>query len=223
MENALVPSGRERVPVKLWSEFYDLVAPHLPGCPFAAMDNALRQAAIVFCEQSLAWRFDHPAIAIEPGVSVYPFALPAESALHAILHAVLDGRKIACFAAGRDMEERNRAINLLQGVPSCIFGSADSFTLAPEPTASGVLILRVVLKPSLASTGLGDREFDEYREAIAHGALFRLMSSPKKPYTQLQLASTHQEQFGIKTGAAAMNAERSYIRLPLRTQIRDRA
>ena len=34
--------------MKLWSEVYDLVMPDLPGCPFAAVNSALRQSAIVF-------------------------------------------------------------------------------------------------------------------------------------------------------------------------------
>jgi hypothetical protein len=221
MEDMRVSSGQERVFMKPWSNFYDLVAPHLPGCPFAAMDDALRRAAIAFCEQSLAWRFDHPAIAIESGMATYPFAPPADSVVHAILHAALNGREIACEDAGWGWGEYSGTD--LYGISPCIFGGADSFTLMPEPAANGVLALRVVLKPSPTSAGLGDREFDAYREAIAHGALSRLMSLPKKPYTQLQLASYHQEQFGIKTGAAATNAGRSYIRMPLRTRIMGRA
>jgi len=43
---------------KLWSDFYDLVVPDLPGCPFAMVDNALRESAIAFCEQSLAWSYN---------------------------------------------------------------------------------------------------------------------------------------------------------------------
>lgn len=208
--------------MKLWSGFYDLVAPHLPGCPVTAMDNALRQAAIAFCEQSLAWRFDHPAIAVEPGVSVYPFAPPDGSVTHAILHAALDGREITCGAGGWDMAERSRASSLC-GIPSCILGGSGFLTLVPPPCASGVLTLSVALKPSPTSAGLGDRELDEYREAIVHGTLSRLMCSPKKPYTQLQLASYHQEQFGIKTGAAAVREGRGCTRMPLRTRIMDRA
>jgi hypothetical protein len=208
--------------VKPWSDFYDLVAPHLPGCPAAAMDNALRQAAIAFCEQSLAWRFDHPVIAVQPGVSAYPFTPPDGSVVHAILHAVLNGRGIACGPGGWDMAERSRA-GSLSGIPSCIFGGSGFLTLVPQPSASGVLTLSVALKPPPTGTGLSDREFDEYREAIVHGALSRLMSSPKKPYTQLQLASYHQEQFGIKTGTAAMREGRGCTRSPLRTLIMGRA
>ncbi|HJT51997.1 MAG TPA: hypothetical protein VJ734_08665 [Nitrosospira sp.] len=39
--------------MKLWSDFYDLVIPELPGCLLAVADGALHQAAITFCEQSL--------------------------------------------------------------------------------------------------------------------------------------------------------------------------
>lgn len=208
--------------MKPWSDFYDLIAPHLPGCPAVAMDHALRQAAIAFCEQSLAWRFDHPPIAVESGVATYPFAPPVGSVVHAILHAVLDGREITWGAEGRDMAERNRGGSLSR-MPPYVLGAAGFITLVPEPAANGSLALAVALKPSPASAGVGEREFDEYRETIVHGALSRLMSSPKKPYTHLQLASYHQEQFGIKTAAAAMREGRGCTRMPLRTRIMGRA
>jgi hypothetical protein len=204
-----------------WSDFYDLVAPHLPGCPATAMDNALRQASIAFCEQSLAWRFDHPAITVEPGASAYPFAPPDGSMVHAILHAALNGREIACGDGGWDVAERSRVCSPY-GIPSRIFGGSGFLTLVPQPSASGVLALSVALKPSPTGAGVDDRQFDEYREAIVHGTLSRLMSSPKKPYTQLQLASYHQEQFSIKTGAAAMREGRGCTRAPLRTRIMSR-
>jgi hypothetical protein len=211
--------------VKPWSDFYDLVAPHLPGCPAVAMDNALRQSAIAFCEQSLAWRFDHPPIAVESGVAAYPFAPPVGSVVHAILQATLDGREITCGAGGCDMAERNSggSLSAMPSYPSYIFGGTGFLTLVPEPAANGSLALTAALKPSPTSTGVGEREFDEYRETIVHGALSRLMSSPKKPYTHLQLASYHQEQFGIKTGAAAMREGRGCTRTPLRTRIMGRA
>jgi hypothetical protein len=208
--------------VKTWSNFYDLVAPQLPGCPLAAMDIALRQAAIAFCEQSLAWRFDHPPIAVEPGTSAYPLVPPADSTVHAILHAALDGREIGCGTGDCDMAERNRDGHL-SGIPLYIFGGTGFLALVPAPSANGILSLSMALKPSPASAGLGEREFDEYQEAIVHGALFRLMSSPKKPYTHLQLAFYHQEQFGARTVAAAMREGRGRTRALLRTRLMGRA
>ncbi|HEY6044772.1 MAG TPA: hypothetical protein VIU43_07720, partial [Nitrosospira sp.] len=63
---------------------------------------------------------------------------------------------------------------------------------------------------------------DEYRETIIHGALARLMLSPKKPYMNVQLAQYHDQQFAIRMADAGMRAARSYIRAPLRTRIMGR-
>ena len=68
--------------MKPWGDFYDLIMPDLPGCPFVVVDNALRQSAISFCEQSLAWRWDHPDISIAAGTAAY--ALPRRQVLRCI-------------------------------------------------------------------------------------------------------------------------------------------
>ncbi|MDQ3185983.1 MAG: hypothetical protein M3Q16_05880, partial [Pseudomonadota bacterium] len=84
------------------------------------------------------------------------------------------------------------------------------------------LTMTVALKPSPASNGIDDTQFNEFDEAIVHGALARLMLSPKKPYTSVQLAAYHQQQFAIKTAAAGMRVARSYTRASLRTAISQR-
>ena len=85
--------------MRLWSEFYDLAMPDLPGCPSIMLDNALRQSAITFCEQSLAWKYDHPSISVVPGVAEYIFSPPAEAAVHVIVYAALDGTEIEPHAS----------------------------------------------------------------------------------------------------------------------------
>ena len=77
----------------------------------------------------------------------------------------------------------------------------------------------VALKPSASAAGIDERLFNEYREAIIHGALARLMLSPRKPYTHTQLAQYHQQQFLIETAIAGTRAARSFTRAPLRTTI----
>jgi hypothetical protein len=206
--------------MKLWSDFYDLVMPDLPGCPFVMIDNALRQSAISFCEQSLAWRWDHPDIAVAAGTAAYDFAPPVDAAVHGIIHAALDGKQIESHAGGSNImiaDWRNRS-----GAPRYILGGPAAVTLVPNPDAAGTLTMTVALKPSPASTGVDDSQFNEYREAIIHGGLARLMLSPKKPYTNTQLAAYHQQQFSIRTAAAGLRVSRSYTRAPLRTTIMTR-
>ncbi|SCY26002.1 hypothetical protein SAMN05216420_10424 [Nitrosospira sp. Nl5] len=206
--------------MKLWSDFYDLVVPDLPGCPFAAVDSALRQAAIAFCEQSLAWKYVHPSVSVVAGTATYAFIPPAEAAVHAITYAELDDKEIESHAGEsgiRIARWRHRT-----GTPEYILGGPAFLTLVPAPCADGSLTMIVALKPAPASTGIDDTQYNEYREAIAHGAMARMMLSPKKPYTDLPLAQHHAQQFAIKTAAAGIRVASSHTRAPLITAILQR-
>lgn len=204
--------------MKFWSDFYDLVMPDLPGCPFAAADSALRQSAITFCEQSLAWQAIHPDISIAAGTAQYAFASPEGTVVHAISYAALNGEEIESH--GGEMSITTSNWRRKSGTPQYVLGGATSLTLVPQPVADGTLAMIVALKPSAASTGIiEDTLFNEYCEVIVHGALARLMLSPRKPYTNVQFAAYHQQQFTIKTAAAGVRVARSHTRAPLRTAI----
>ncbi|HTJ55870.1 MAG TPA: hypothetical protein VL380_10715, partial [Nitrosospira sp.] len=181
--------------MKPWSDFYDLAAPDLPGCPLAVMDVALRLVTINFCEHSLAWTYAHPDIPVTPNIDSYAFTPPAGAVVHAIIRAEFNGRRIdfSRAEADREISGRNRT-----GIPGYVRASAMSLILTPTPDTSGTLAMTVALKPSPDAAGIDDSIFDEYREAIVHGALARLMLSPKKPYTNMQLAQYHEQLFAIR-------------------------
>lgn len=203
--------------MKLWSDFYDLAVPELPGCPLAAIDSALRQSAIAFCEQSLAWQAAHPEVPVLPGIAEYAFAPPAEAVVHAVTWAALDGEEIASNAGRLNITGKNWRSRT--GRPEQVLGGTTSLTLVPKPGAAGTLNLEVALKPTPDATGVPDDIFNECRETIVHGALARLMLSPRKPYGNAQLAAYHQQQFLVKTAAAGTRVSRSYTRASLRTSI----
>lgn len=201
-----------------WASLYDLLASDLPGCPFPVMDTALRQAAIDFCSQSLAWKYQHPDITVVAATAAYPFAPPAESVVHAVTYAEFEGSEIDCHTGESGIQIydwRNQT-----GTPQYVLGGAAALQLVPTPDVSGTLKLEVALKPSSTATGVDDSIFNEYREAVVHGALGRLMLSPKKPYSNPSLAAYHQQQFTIMTGRAGMRQARNYTRALLQTSIR---
>lgn len=203
--------------MKLWEDFFDLAAPEVPGCPFGVLENALRQGAIEFCEQSLAWEFDHPDVPVIAGQDVYLYAPPVGAKVVAVLWAKLGDRELECNIGEPDRRYWNWRDRT--GQPDRIFGGPSVFTLYPKPDAAETLQLIVALRPSSDGPGVDDEIFDECREAIIHGALYRLMSSPKKPYTDLQMATYHQQQFAIKTGRAGVTASKHHTRAPLETTI----
>lgn len=206
--------------MKLWSDFYDYIAPDLPGCPLVAMDFALRQAAIAFCEQSLAWTYAHPDIPVLVEVDQYAFDPPEGAVVHAVTYATFNGKEIDTNTGQTDMriqDWRNQ-----KGSPQYVLGSPSFLTLVPKPDAPGTLKPIVVLKPDTDATGIDDDIFREYHAAIAHGAKAKLMLSPRKPYTDMQLSAYHQQQFTALTGAAGQRVARNHTRAPLQTAIMNR-
>lgn len=208
--------------MKGWSDFYDMLMPELPGCPQAAADHALRQSAVEFCEQSLVWQAFHPEVAISAGTAAYAFSPPEGALVHAISRAALDGSELQTSVPDRDGGSLHGQHGGL-GSPRYVIGGATRFTLAPEPAATGILAMTVVLKPSPDSQGIEDWLFDEYREPIAHGTLARLMLSPKKPYSNIELAAYHRQQFIAKTGAAGARAANRHARAAWQTLLPGRS
>jgi hypothetical protein len=201
----------------LWAGFYDYVLPDLPGASTAAVDIALRQAAIDFCAQSMAWKYTHPDISVVAATASYNFVPPTGAVVHAITYAEFDGTEIGCRTGESGIlidDWRNQT-----GTPEYVFGGSTSLMLVPTPDVTGTLSMEVALKPSTSAAGIDDSIFNEYREAIIHGALARMMLSPKKPYSSPPLATYHQQQFTVLTGQAGMRQDRNYTRAPLRTAI----
>lgn len=203
-----------------WNAFYDLLSPDVPGCPQAAQIIALRQAAITFCEQSLAWKYEHPDISVTVGTAKYFFVPPGDAVVHAITYAEFNDKQIDSAAMERNISQWNLRQNT--GTPEYVLGGPMSLTLVPMPDVAGTLKMDVVLKPTPGADGIDDNIYNEYREAIIHGALSKLMFSPKKPYTDMTLANYHAQLFHIQTACAGMREAKDYNRAPLETSIMKR-
>jgi hypothetical protein len=89
--------------------------------------------------------------------------------------------------------------------------------LLMPPDAGGNLRINAALKPTRASTSFPTWIYERYVEAIAHGAKSKVMSIPKKPYSNLDMAVHHGEMFNGMVGEARIRAARGTSRGPLRT------
>lgn len=206
--------------MKLWADFYDSLMPDVPGCPYVAATFALRQSAIAFCEQSLAWTYAHPDIAVVNDVDEYAYIPPVGALVHAVVYAEFNDHEID--AKVKDVDMRIWNWRNQSGTPEYVLGGPSGIRLVPTPDVEGTLKLVVALKPDNDSTGIDDEIFQEYREAIVHGAKARLMLSPRKPYTNAELAAFHMQQFAAQTAGAGQRVARNYTRAPLRTALMNR-
>ena len=85
------------------------------------------------------------------------------------------------------------------------------------PNAGGNLRILAALKPTRASTTFPNWIYERYVETIAYGAKWKLMSSPKKPYSDAKLAAEYGQMFMGLIGEARIRMARGNTRAPLRT------
>jgi hypothetical protein len=79
--------------------------------------------------------------------------------------------------------------------------------------------MRIALKPTRISTTIEDVVYEDYAEIIGHGAKYRLMSAPSKPFTSPDGAAASKIFFDEGVNAARQRASRGYVRSDLRVTI----
>lgn len=198
-----------------FTDWYEDVLPHAPGCVPAIALDAIRKAAIQFCKETRIYQYDHPAVDVVATQATYAFVPPAGTVVTEILDAWYDD--VPLDPKGRDdLGNINSNWREWDG-PRPIYITQDderNARLAPIPSVSltGGLKMLVALKPTIAATEIEDRIYEEYREEIADGALARLYISPKKPFTDLALAAAKAQMFRTHCNLAYNKAMRGHTR-----------
>lgn len=170
--------------------------------------------------------------AVEIGAAViklvdqYPLTLPTGTALAKGLKAWLNDNPIDPISPDDlDNEFNNTSFGWVGvnwrtdvNLPSRWFTSDDNRAfLELAPATAGNLRILAALKPTRASTSFPDWIYERYIETIAHGAKARIMTVPKKPYSDPVTGAWNREQFNLLVGEARIRTARGSTRAPLRT------
>ena len=193
------------MPSTAFTAMYDDVLPHAPGCIAAVALDAIRKAAIEFCDKSWIWHYNAAAISVVANTSTYSFATPADTEVVTILDGWLNNLPLT-HKGSDELKRVNTRWQQWTGSRPIFTTMEDSLTvrLVPSPTvsyASGLNML-LALRPTIAATGIETWIYQKYREQIADGALYRLYMSPKKGYTDMKLAMAKKEMFRKHVGLA---------------------
>lgn len=180
------------------SEFVKEILPQVSGCPNSLVIRAIRKAADRFCSSSQVWREDIAAIDITINVDEYTISAPANTRIVGILSLMYDEQEIS-----KKTEEWLDANDAGWRVPSVgtpyymVNYAPDKIKLnrLPSETIVGGIIPRVILKPDRVTTVIDDLIYNDWFEAIEHGALQRLMAMPNRDWSDIQLATYHGRHF----------------------------
>lgn len=201
-----------------FTTWYDDTLPWLPGCPQAMALDAIRKAAIEFCERSWAWIYNPAAQNVVADQISYPFVPPSNAVVAKVLYVWYDGDPI-CPRSPDQLDDLYQNWRTFKGTPQYHTQEDErNLLLVPVPSASltGGLEMRVCLKPKFDAADIESRMYEEYRDAIASGALYRLMLSPKKPYSDAAMAAVHKDMFDDKIASVRHKVQKGYARAPLR-------
>lgn len=167
-----------------WSAFLPLVLIEAPGCPDPTAEQYLRLAAREFCSQTYAWREWLADIPVAAGTALYPLTIPAglEAQLLRITTAALNDEPLAVLSQS-DLPAGWQA-GRAPRKPCVIVLPDGQVQLGPVPTAAGVLRLQVALQPTPTAEACGDVLLQDYQQAIADGALGRLLALANVPFAQ---------------------------------------
>jgi hypothetical protein len=205
---------------KTWEKWYDEVLPDVPHCPQPVAKNAIRNAAIEFCERSFVYQADHPAIAAVQDQGEYTYA--PGTGLKVVRPEMVWYDKKQLTPMTRDDLDRLYAYWPDESGTPIYFvqEQLEKLIVVPKPAAAlaDAIRLKVSVKPTRASVDIDDAMHEKYLEAIACGAKARLFAMKKKPWTDNELAVYHKQMFDAAIATARLHAARGHTRARMRVR-----
>lgn len=199
-----------------FTAFLPEVLPYVHDCAQLVAVNAIRNAAIEFCEQSHYWQVNIEAMNTVEDVNSYVVPTPDDTTLIDIAAGWFDGRNLIPKSAEelarlfRGADWRN-----VVGSPAYmtrITGSELVLVPRPDQTKIDALGLRAVIAPSRSATSISTDIYEKFLEPIAKGARARLYATPGQPYYDMQLAMVYKREFMVAIGEAKIKANKGLSR-----------
>lgn len=199
--------------------FLNEVMPDVPGCSKEVAVNAIRNAAIEFCKKSFVWMETLDPVNVVANVDVYDLdGMPNGSVIERVNKLYYLGAELTASNVDEVNAKRQSAVG---GAVKYYAQSSPTQVILygiPDVSTTGALVMDVALTPSRSSVGIDSAITDRYLDGIVSGAKSRLMLIPKKPWTDLALASYHKGEFGSAVDTAMIDAARGFGRSPIRTK-----
>ena len=189
-------------------DFFPEVLTEVEGCPKVLVRNAIRNAAIRFCEMSRYIRQELTPINVVANTHTYTLTPPVGSSIETIIRANITGYPALKFMSEDTLDLEWRDIFSVANIEDWRVYTQDRPSFFNQPTKSSIrligipttaitagLELKVALRPAYNATTVDDRLRDEWYEQIGHGAKARLLAMPDKNWTNTKMAAFYMSMF----------------------------
>jgi hypothetical protein len=201
------------------SDFFPRMLPYLPGCSEPMAAQALVDAAIAFCEDSMVLREPLAPVAVVADTEAYTLVAPVQQQVARVLSVRLGDRELAAVMA--------EDVNLLPaatGRPMAFYttrtGSALQVHLFPTPDEAGSLVAQVALRPTKTADELEDDLFDLWSDAVISGAMARCMAVPGQPFSDPSGAAAYGSAAAALSRKARVESYHGRVRGSIRVRSR---
>jgi hypothetical protein len=192
-----------------YSDLFPYILSELPGVSSLQAEAQIRGAVIDLCRRAKVWTHEDDPTETIAGARTYDINAPTGSTLVEIKALYLESKELEADTE-EQFPEAGTPRNYRQVTP-------DEVLLWPTPDAEYLFTMTLTLTPSRASTHFPGWIAERYHDAIVAGAKARLMAMPGQPWSNIQQAIFYRSMFDTEVAAAKGEADRSFVRAPLRT------
>lgn len=207
-----------------WSEYERYIAPSVSGCSMFIVRQAVADSAIELCQKSLIWRETLSPVTTVIGDSSYTLTLPSQTRSVLPINVQYNKSDVN-FRSEEDEDYLNEGWrNNDNGTPSaCRMSKPDvlDFDIPSISVIANGIVVRMAIKPTRASTGGDNLLFEDWAEVISNGAKGRLLSIPKKSWSDPKMADFFRKEFLSGVQVARSRASRGHTKHKLRVKLRD--
>ena len=179
-----------------------------PNCPKSIIIDELRNSLIDFCVNTDIYMQELTPFVVAANVNEYEandLDIPAGAELNHIIDIFRSSSDSTVRLSQKNLSplEAKAQIGSQSIFKTYRTGRAKYYTqrdqenilIAPTPDATETFYALYSLKPTVTSTTIPSIIANEYKEAIVHGALYRLQMMKDSPWTDLQAAELNKRMY----------------------------
>lgn len=194
------------------SAFTPYVMPDVPSCPEPMIDDAVRRAAIEFCERTdiIREKLSFNTVASQDNVVL----APSNSGDVARVYTLMYGEEELAKTRRTDFDEdgdKGQPLEYYIELPNTL-------RLYPVPDVIYALVAYVSVKPDRDATTVDDVLFNNWRDVIASGAKARLMMMSKQPWYDANGAAVEEAIFEAAIDKVSHRRATGGVNAPLRSR-----
>jgi hypothetical protein len=201
----------------LYDKFLVEVMPYVRDVPEVVAVQAIRNACIKFCEETMYLQVNLDPMPLLAKVSEYD--LEPDDGSYRVIN-IVEAWNGDQFLIPKSIEEITRIYRVtnwqtLEGNPYYYFRPKETVVRlvpTPEATVANNLRIRAAIAPTRDSTSIESEIYERFLEDIAFGARARLYDTPNQPYYDAKAAQLYLTRFNDSMAEVRSMVNRGNVR-----------